>query len=243
MNSNCTFAALNGHNEAMKILLDAKADVNSISSSPLKETPLISASISGHLDAVKILVEAGANVNVHAGSDDWNALMWSLRRENSEVAEYLIVAGADVHASYLENYTALHIAAYTGNYRLVELIISKGAQIDTRVTDTGGATPLMIAVEQFGFVQDEAYYEGRKRVLKALVDAGADINAKDNWVNEESSIFMAVKDMDLEMVKILCMLGADLTLKNKKGHNALDLAIILEAYDIANFLDKFMIGV
>jgi ankyrin repeat protein len=52
---------MNGHVETVKLLLEAKANVNA--ARPTGHTPLIMASVEGHTDIVKLLLKANADVN------------------------------------------------------------------------------------------------------------------------------------------------------------------------------------
>ena len=71
-----------------------------------------------------------------------------------EIAELLIVAGADVNAK-AKGHTPLHHAAYDGYNEIVELLIAKGADINPK--NNQGKTAL-----------DEAIEKGHKEIEKLL---------------------------------------------------------------------------
>ena len=62
-----------------------------------------------------------------------------------EIAEMLIVAGADVNAK-AKGHTPLHHAAFNGRNEIVELLIAKGAGVNAK--DDDGETPLDIATDE-----------------------------------------------------------------------------------------------
>jgi ankyrin repeat protein len=65
--------------------------------------------------------------------------------------------------------TALQHAAFSGRTKMVELLLSRGADVNTN-SDNEGATPLHLAIG--GGAQHD--------LIKLLVAEGADLNARDN---------------------------------------------------------------
>ncbi|WP_259349134.1 ankyrin repeat domain-containing protein [Wolbachia pipientis] len=90
--------------------------------------------------------------------------------------------------------TPLHHASYNGNLRVVEYLISKGADINVRSENDW--VPLHYAPRS-----------GVLAVVKHLISKGADVNArsKDNWV----PLHLAACIGELDVVKCLINKGAD----------------------------------
>jgi len=85
---------------------------------------------------------------------------------HKEVVEVLLANGAYIEARIKRNgYTPLHYAAYCGMPEMVELLLSKGANI--KAGNRWGAKPMHVAV---GY--------DRSRVVKLLLSKGANIQAK-----------------------------------------------------------------
>merc|ERR550537_2042827 len=74
-------AALRGHAEICKALLDKKADVNAKDEDG--ETPLMKASAEGHLEVVKLLLAAGADVDA-LDKNDMSAIKKAARWGRTE---------------------------------------------------------------------------------------------------------------------------------------------------------------
>jgi len=81
----------------------------------------------------------------------------------------LIAKGADVIATNVNGWTALHRAAIGGNKEIVELLIANGADVNAK--SEFGTTPL-----------HSAGHRGHKEITKLLITNGADVNAKDRIV-------------------------------------------------------------
>jgi ankyrin repeat protein len=85
---------------------------------------------------------------------------------NSELAIEMINNGADVNARDSIQRTPLHAAARQNKIEVMELLISKGADLEARVVGTQ-VTPLFDAV-----------MGGSKEAVQLLLDKGANVNAK-----------------------------------------------------------------
>lgn len=89
-------ASRNGHEEAVKLLLEHGADVNTWAGRRGKHTALYIASQNGHEQVVSLLLENGANVNLCSGIDgkDGTALSIALKNNHEKIAKLLRDKGA-----------------------------------------------------------------------------------------------------------------------------------------------------
>jgi ankyrin repeat protein len=114
----------------------------------------------------------------------------------------------------------LHYAVSLDKTEAIEIIINAGADIELIYKKE---TPLMIAVL---FKQKNALY--------TLLKKGANINGHN--LDYETAFMLATKENDVEMMKLLYKLGADITLKDIKNFMALDYAYKMQNIDAYNFL-------
>ncbi len=142
-------------------------------------TPFLLAAKSADVDLMRVLLANGADpllptadnsapLMVAAGVGIWN--VGESPGTNAEALEAVKLAlelGGDVTAANDNGYTALHGAAHRGSPAIVQLLVDKGAQLDAKVTKSGGGasgwyegwTPLIIA--------DGVFYAGSfKRSLE-----------------------------------------------------------------------------
>lgn len=109
-------AALNGHQEIVRILVEAGARINASGWGALHY-----AVFNGQADIVRYLVEQGGDVNARAPNHH-TALMLAARNGHGEIVRILLAAGANPNLGDLEGNTALGIAQKAGNQEIAGLL-------------------------------------------------------------------------------------------------------------------------
>lgn len=134
-------------------------------------TILMVAIKNGHNNIVEYLIRHGANVNraVHFMK---SALVIAVEYNNKDAMELLLSNGANVN-DRKDNYdsTALDIAIQQNNVEAVEILLVHGANTNPKQYQT----PLELAATR-----------GYTKIVKQLLESGADINHKDNHVTYTS---------------------------------------------------------
>jgi len=171
-------AALRADADLLRILVDAGASVDL--ALPQGETPLMLASRTSGADAVRFLLEEGAEVNVVEQWQGQTPLMYAAAYDRGEVAALLIEAGADVDAVTPESALPERLPAVR---YFVEIPVA-------------GLTPVMFAARH-----------GALSSLRALIDAGADLDAK--TPEGFSPIVIALDNLHFDAAKMLVEAGAD----------------------------------
>ncbi|MBN8950221.1 MULTISPECIES: ankyrin repeat domain-containing protein [unclassified Rhizobium] len=90
----------------------------------------------------------------------------AIRDKKIDVVKKMLACGAEVNLKTTEGWAPLHTAAYYGPASMIDLLVSKGADVNAR-GDFDGWTPLHMASQQ----RDPA-------VVKALLKDGADKTIK-----------------------------------------------------------------
>jgi ankyrin repeat protein len=136
-------AARNSDREALRALIQQKADVNAAEADGT--TALHWAAYRDDLESVDLLIRAGANVN--AANDLGATPLWNASGSaGAPVAKRLLDAGANPNLALLAGETPLMVAARSGKAEVVEALLEKGANPEAR--GARGQTALMWAVAQ-----------------------------------------------------------------------------------------------
>ena len=106
----------------------------------------------------------------------------------------------------------IHTAVVTGNLDALKQHIAAGTNINEK-DPFGGSSPLI-----------SASVFGKPEAAKILIDAGADINFKNN--DGSTALHTAAFFCRPEIVKMLLDKGADKTIKNKYGSTAYESVIV-----------------
>ena len=155
-------ASERGLAEIVKLLLDAKANVNVIHKT-YHTTPLLVASRNGHAEVVKLLLEAKANVNVLHKFLTTPLFVASLNG-HAEVVKLLLATNVDVNvARKIDGSTSLFMASQNGHAEVVKLLLE--AKADVNATQTWGGT------EETAL--SRAKQRGHTEVVRLLKAAGA----------------------------------------------------------------------
>ena len=242
-------AAMKGNKEAVRSLLQRKANVNAPQSDGT--TALHWAVRSDDLETADLLIRAGANVSA-ANRDGATPLLLAAENGNAAMLEALIKAGADPNAP-LTKYadTALMMAARTGKTDAIKVLLDHGANVNAKET-WGDTTALMWAVS-----------ERHPDAVKILMARGADANARSKFVpsttgrgfegttpvaaqanqpaEEHASglltpLMFAAREGDLESARLFVAAGADVNAIGGDGKDVLGLAIFNGSYELASFL-------
>jgi ankyrin repeat protein len=164
------------------------------------------------------LAESGIDVNTGARYGK-TALMVATSKGDIALMRRLIALGADIDQVNRSSGNALMYAAQYGQRRAAELLIQRGANINHRAGK--GWSALMVAV-----------LKGRTTMVEFLLENRADPNMRDvlGWtplMRAAGSANQAIVD------SLIIRPDIDLNARNHHGQNALHIATIAGATDIA----------
>ncbi|MCU1272637.1 MAG: Ankyrin [Bryobacterales bacterium] len=219
--------------EKVRFLVDAGADVNARSKQG--RTPLlIAASNAGSIDTIRLLVSKGADAKppseflastsgLPSRRPGSAALLAAATAGDLEMVRFFIENGGDVNGTDQSGNTPLQAAAAAGNLPIVKLLLAKGAKVDTALTEAGKVRKGPVALNHLTALMFAAPF-GRPELLRALIDAGANVNARD--IRDMTPLMLAVSSetQNAEVVRLLLEKGADAKVKSALGETALDWA-------------------
>jgi uncharacterized protein len=207
-------AAQHGDLEAARTLLDADQGLAGARDAD-GQTPMMAAIYASHPEIVALLRERGATPTVFeaAALGDMPALNATLAQDPSVVRAY----SAD-------GWTALHLAAHFGQIEAARALLAAGANVTAHSWNGLDNEPIHAAAASVG----------NAAVVAALLDAGAQVNARQH--GGFTPLHQAAQNGDAELVTLLLSRGARKSLVTDKDLTACDLAEEAGYQELANKL-------
>lgn len=132
----------------------------------------------------------------------------------------LLASGVPASARDCNDHDALGQATLAGHGEIVRILLSAGADPDTR--DASGYTPLMKAVMSAGAYRNPPVADADDAVI-ALLEKGANPNAR--TARGLTALMMAGFNGNVSAVRRLLAAGADSRAVDRRGQTALSMAI------------------
>lgn len=258
-------AVRNSSEETIRRLLEKGADVNKANNIYLydaeKNLHLFDASalnlacFQGMESIADILMENGADVNLPLRYEDTDydgsintyersLLHWAYYKGYKDLLVSLLNHGADVNKQNNAGETVLHWAAGAGDYKTYSLLKEYGG--DITIKDNAGEAPWK-KFEQYDKTAADRirrYYEMRDQDASASADLENFISTiLPEYINHKTSddsamtvLQIALANKDEAGARELIEKGADYTLADKDGDNALDYAIKKDLSRLVEYL-------
>lgn len=230
-------AALRKKIEFVELFLEHHAKIDITDN--FGQTPLFCAAFSGKTAIIELLLQRKADVNA-TDKEGMSLLHQAVHYSKKNLVTTLLKANADIDAKTLRGNTALHIAILhdqTAGLTIVSQLFAKGA--NPYLKNQNGISPLHDALHhgKIKCVQlllqsaasmeitnenEEIVLFGAKSesMLAELVNAGANINAKD--IQGRTVLHLAAADGDLDLVRLLLRYGAHVHARSHDELTAMD---------------------
>jgi ankyrin repeat protein len=159
------------------------------------------AAMRGDRQAIRAALARKADVNL-AQVDGTTALHWAVERDDLEMADLLIRAGARVDARTREGVMPLQLAAVNGSATMLDRLLKAGADPNAPLSTSGDTATMMAA------------RTGKPDAIRVLAESGANVNARESW-GGTTALMWAVSEGHADAASALIAAGADV---NARSH-------------------------
>jgi len=143
-------------------------------------------------------------------SDDSTPLHFACTKGDVDMARLLLDYGADINARNRLGHTPLHVAVWAGQRNAMELLIGKGARLETPSL-VKRRTPL-----------HDAVFQGNTEIIQLLLNRGAHVDPQNE--DGETPLHIACRLGREDIATLLLAAGASPDIKDVKGDTPLALA-------------------
>ncbi|XP_074108399.1 ankyrin repeat and SAM domain-containing protein 1A isoform X11 [Cotesia typhae] len=207
-------AALNGHKDVVKLLLQHEASTNVVDAKG--SSPLHLAAWAGDAEIVRLILSQGPSVpNVNLTTkDNETALHCAAQYGHTEVVAQLLQYGCDPSIRNSRGESALDLAAQYGRLETVQLIVRTHPELIEPLRNSSSSlifphTPLHLASRN-----------GHRAVVEVLLASGVDVNTR---TSAGTAMHEAALCGKMEVVRTLLDRGVDLGIRDARHNTVLDL--------------------
>ena len=159
-------AAQKGHHEAVALLISKGANLETRtkghSQTPLHES---CSAKNGSGESAKLLLKAGADKEATSGNPSCRPLHIAAGKGNLEAVNELLAFEVEIDAADDDGWRALHFASASGQWRIIEALLAKGANPLLKNKNSSLASLLICIMD------DKISQEDREKCKKLLDDA------------------------------------------------------------------------
>lgn len=198
----------------------------------------------GDMEKVKMYLSKHANLLEETNRRGLTPLLLAANANQTEITEFLVKKGANIHFENAQGYQAIHFAAKKGNHKIVKLLVGKGVSVNVAVAN--GTLPINFAAWS-GDYETAIYLEEKGADIMAVVGNNANVlmysamggntalydwyeakgvsrNHRDN--DGDGSLHWAATGESGEMIKYLVnKKNYDINEKNNKGATPLQIGL------------------
>eukprot|EP00026_Physarum_polycephalum_P007239 Phypoly_transcript_07297.p1 GENE.Phypoly_transcript_07297~~Phypoly_transcript_07297.p1 ORF type:complete len:550 (+),score=72.44 Phypoly_transcript_07297:113-1651(+) len=182
-------------------------------------TPLHAATESKNSELVELLLSKGANPNA-LDLNNATPLHLAASSDSIEVVEILAKV-SNLNAPNSFGASPLHDAVFQGKLELAKILLKNGASVDLH--DNDGLLPIHTVCRSAS--------PNAMDVLALLIQYGSDVNGRDSTGRTPLQMCAVKKERGKELAEVLLYHGADLTIENAQGWNALHVALSEYGYE------------
>jgi N-acyl-D-amino-acid deacylase len=215
--------------EKARLLLERGAEVN-IQSKQGRTPLIVAAACTGNAEIVRLMLSKGADVKVRDRLG-MSALRVSARTGDLDTVKLLLGHGADPNAADFLGRTSLFVAMEGRNPEVVRLLLKHGAKVNIATAAPADPSLRTVNIIKNGppsnsgvtpLHQAAAY--GPVESVRLLLQAGANVNARDVRQLAPLTFALATEYASPEIVGTLIQAGADLNVADNFGDTPLDWA-------------------
>lgn len=223
-------AAFHGQGAMVKYLLDLGADPNLLNRKGQSPLHVVAQNIDMAV-TIEALVGAGAEIDA-TDKKGLTPLMRMCLHGSVEGAATFLALGADFHrVAWSSGYTSLSCCVASRNVKLVDMLLSRGA--DPNVQTFDGATSLHVAAAN-----------GDSEIILCLIEGGADPNVQNRYGQTAGAVVLATsrehvpRDRVVLCLEILACSGGRLDSRDLFGRQIVHLASHVRDERVARHVRK-----